>query len=297
MGADNETVMPAWGALPVEQYLIVKSLPGLTAPCRPATHPQPRPSRKWDYSSKLSADKQREELVAAYIEKDVLDPELLASPPTRIPTAAEIAEILSPWRPQKLRRMAAALLAGSREHYYFLRTWLELDMEGPDIFPENEWFCVLDDAELFNFGDAWQDVYDVLPELAAPDADRRFTNEHVEWARSTATDLIESEPHVHGEEHYEDAIMQIATIGEPPWLIVLDEEAFETEELGLILRDKKGNPVKETVITPNELGAFYMADARGASYSGGYWRHAAVGRQYQTRGEIMRKLLPLVKGE
>jgi hypothetical protein len=126
--------------------------------------------------------------VEAYIGEDVLDPEQLASPPSRAPTASEIAEILAPWRPQKLRRIAAAHLgqvgvAGfTRQakwdiHFYILRThygggaaddarlrsWLDQGSEGPEIEPEDEWFTVLNDAKLFDFGDYWQEVYDVFP--------------------------------------------------------------------------------------------------------------------------------------
>ena len=104
--------------------------------------------RKWDPSSQLSADEQRAELVAAYIDEDVLDPVLLVSPMSRIPTDAEVAEILSPWRPEKLRRIAAAHLASHTESYYILRThygggaaddarlrgWID-DLEGPNFDP------------------------------------------------------------------------------------------------------------------------------------------------------------------
>ncbi|GAB1317702.1 hypothetical protein MFIFM68171_07912 [Madurella fahalii] len=287
MSTDGETVTPAWGALPVEQYLI----------------------RNWDPSSELSADEQRAELVAAYIDEDVLDMDLLSLPPSRLPTATEIAEILAPWRPQKLRRIAAAHLNGSPHYYYFLRThyaggaaddakprsWLDLEpLEGADISPENEWFSVLDDAELFDFGDAWQEVYGVLPELAAPQPDRRFTDHGIWYARKTARDMVA--PEEPEDKYYQDAIMEYATIG-TMWLLVLDEEAFEPEELGLILRDKKGNPVKETTIRPEELGAFYITWSRGATSESGYWEYAAVGKKYRTRGKIMRKLLPMVKGE
>lgn len=247
--------------------------------------------------------------MAAYIEEDVLDPELLSSPTTRVPTDAEIADILEPWRPQKLRRIAAAHLAGSPDHYCFLRThypggaaddaklrtWLDLGLfEGANIESGNEWFSVLDDAELFAFGDDWQQVYTVLPELAAPEPDRRFTDKDAEYARDMARDL--AQPEEPDDELYQDEIMLHASIG-TLWLLVLEEEAFETEELWLIVRDKKGNPVKETTIRPNELGAFYISNQRGAMSESGYWQEGAVGKKYRLRGKIMRKLLPMVKEE
>lgn len=261
--------------------------------------------RKWDPSSELPDDEQRAELVASYIDEDVLEPEMLTS--SRVPTASEIADILEPWRPHKLRRIAAAHLAGSPHHFYFLRTyygggaaddaklraWLDLDdMEGAGIDPDNEWFSVLDDPDLFDFGDDWQQAYSVLPELAAPQADRRFKDikDARDWARDQ---MAPEEPE---DEQYENAIMLQATAG-VMWLLVLDEEAFETEQLGLILRDQKGNPVKETTITANEeIGAFYISvSVQGMLPETGYWEHAAVGKKYRTRGKILRKLLPLVK--
>lgn len=163
--------------------------------------------------------------------------------------------------------------------------------------PEEEWYCLLDDPELFEFGDdsGWQAVYSVLPELAVPGADRRFTDDHVQWARSWATDGKKIEEVE--DEDYENAIMLQAETGSP-WLIVLDEEAFKSGEVGLILRDKKGNPVKETTFChPEEVNAFYISvEVRGMLPESGYWEHGAVGRKYRARGKIMRKLLPIVKG-
>ncbi|KXX72850.1 hypothetical protein MMYC01_210576 [Madurella mycetomatis] len=293
MSADSETAAPAWGALPVEQYLI----------------------RNWDHSSELSTEEQRRQLVEAYIDEGVLDLELLSSPPSRVPTDAEVADILAPWRPQKLRRIAAAHLGllpfeGQGPHFYLLRTyygggadddaklrsWLDENLNNFDIEPEYGWFSVLDDAELFGVGDCWQEVYDLFPELAAPEPDRRFTEEHVAWALKRAKRLIKNDPDESEDEHYADAIRQVAALGGPPWLIVIDEEAFRTEELGLIFRDLKGNPVKEAEIEPYMLNEFYGRYERGMMYEG-HWEHANVPKKYRVPGEIMRRLLPLVKGE
>ncbi len=245
------------------------------------------------------------------MKEDVLAPELLESPPSRIPTAPEIAEILAPWRPHKLRRIAAAHLLGSTpNHFYILRTHYgggaaddaKLrrcidEHEGPNFDqPEDEWFCVLDDAELFDVGDYWQEVYDLFPELAAPEPDRRFTQEDVETAREEARELAEENDEQLGDEHYEAAILRRAAVTMPPWLLVLDREAFETEELGLILKDLKGNPVKEIEVAPNALDAFYISWTRGMLRES-YWQYARVGRPYRTRGKMMRKLLPLVRGD
>jgi hypothetical protein len=265
----------------------------------------------------MSADEQRAGLVAAYIDEDVLDPALLASPPTREPTTTEIADILEPWRPQKLRRIASALLAKRADRFYVLRThygggeaddikvrtWLDIEPFLGDEYqivpPWHEWFCVLDDSELFDSGDDWQDVYDVLPELAAPEADRRFTDADVEYARNEAKDRIadgEEWDCMTDDERYQEAIMGEAVVSSPPWLLVLDKDALDADEFGLILRDKKGNPVKESEISPDALDEFLARYNRGMFYEG-YWEHGRPGYKYRSRGKIMRRLLPLVKGE
>ena len=99
-----------------------------------------------------------------------------------------------------------------------------------------------------------------------------------------------------GGEYLEAAIL-LAAKTQPPWLLVLDKEAFETEELGLILRDKKGNPVKETELAPEEMFTFRGAWERGMLPGSGYWEYGRVGPKYRTRGKIMRQLLPLVRGD
>ncbi|KAK3900483.1 hypothetical protein C8A05DRAFT_45688 [Staphylotrichum tortipilum] len=279
-----ETKAPAWGALPVEQYLI----------------------RNWNSSAELSADEQRTELVSSFIHEDVLDPELFRSPPSRIPTAAEVADILEPWRPERLRRIAAAFLEHRHKHdYYILRTycgggaaddaklrgWLDTLFEERDdvgIWPENEWLYVLDDPTLFDFADDYTGVYSILPELAGNEMDRRFMDEDVEKARKAGRVQIRDEPHIPEEEHWEDAITWVAAVRMP----------FEEQELGLSLRDTKGVPVKECTIylDVESLEGLKIDCARGKLWETGWYEIPAAG-EYKTRGKIIRRLMARVKGE
>ncbi|KAL2134851.1 hypothetical protein VTI74DRAFT_10657 [Chaetomium olivicolor] len=74
-------------------------------------------------------------------------------------------------------------------------------------------FRVLDDAKLSDFGNDWQRLCSVLPELAAPKVDRRFTEDDVSYARQWARGqkaVEESE-----DEDYEDAMMLRAENGLP----------------------------------------------------------------------------------
>ncbi len=88
--------------------------------------------------------------------------------------------------------------------------------------------------------------------------------------------------------------MKEAVVSSPPWLLVLDKDAFEADEFGLILRDKKGNLVKEAEIGLRVLDEFMTRYGRGMFYEG-YWERARPGGRYRIRGRIMRRLLPLAK--
>ena len=254
--------------------------------------------------------------MSAFVNEDVLDPELLQSPPSRESTSTEIAEILEPWRPQRLRHIAAAFIEGHHKHdYYILRTyygggavddaklrgWLDTlfeEREEVAIWPENEWLYVLDDPTLFDFADDYTEVYTILPELAGQEADRRFTDEDVEEAREAAEAKKEHAPHIPEEEHWEDAITYAAAVKRKPWMFILDEDAFKDEELGLSLRDKKGIPVKEWTIRPDfdSLDGLHMDDFRGKLWQQGWWE-IPTARKYRTRGRIMRGLMERVRGK
>ena len=254
--------------------------------------------------------------MSAFVNEDVLDPELLLSPPSRVPTAGEIAEILEPWRPERLRRIAAAFVEGRHAHdYYILRTyygggaaddaklrgWLDGIFEEQEeiaILPENEWLYVLDDPALFDFADDYTGVYSILPELAGQEADRRFTDEDVKEARSEAEAKKKYEPHIPEEEHWEDAITHAAAIRGTPWMLILDEDAFMDEELGLSLRDKKGISVKESTIFPtaDSLYGLHADNFRGRLWNQGWWG-IPTAREYRTRGSIMRGLMERVRGK
>ncbi len=79
-------------------------------------------------------------------------------------------------------------------------------------------------------------------------------------------------------------------------LLVLDKDALDADECGLVLRDKKGHPVKESEIDPGGLQEFIARSERGMFFEG-HWEHGRPGYKYRLHGKIMRKLLPLVKGE
>lgn len=197
-----------------------------------------------------------------------------ASVPELIPTATFASEdmqelihtVLIPWRPQKLRCIAEEYITqsgylsgelvilrtyynGGTEDDDKLRGWLEeadpFD-ESPGG-PDNRWWRVPDDAPLFYMGSgSWQGVYSVLPELAVPRLRRTVGDgEDVDAVKARALAVAatrdERKPDV---DDYEEAVMKTMATG--VWyLLVVDQQAFEDEELGLLFRDEKRNGVRE----------------------------------------------------
>ena len=227
-----------------------------------------------------------------------------------------IRTVLVPWR-QKRMRLIAEKYAGPTElsgqsgqplivlrTYYGggaadddkLREWLE----EVDPYDEalggrsNHWWRVLNDPALFDMGsEPWQSVYYVLPELTVPSSSRSFTEEDLAYIKELAHQLeTEREP---DEEDYENAVME-AALG-MGFLLIVDEQAFDDDEFGLVFRDSKGNVIKEGPIKPEEVQYLFHYHARGALFESEYWLDARPGKKYKTGGEIMRTLLPVVMAD
>ncbi|KAI2608181.1 uncharacterized protein GGS25DRAFT_263950 [Hypoxylon fragiforme] len=284
----EEPPSPPWGSLPVERYLVTK----------------------WDHTSPLSPNDQRKQLISAFLQ----DPSNAPSPlDTNVPVSSDfVRDILAPWRPQKLRRIAQRYSDGNMiSDFILLRTcyrdnnaddaklrdWLDEDTgEGFSISADDEWWLVLDDAALFAFDDgedededSWKQVYDVLPELASLGAQPVPVD--LDYVREMAT-MHNSEPE---QEDYEFWIQENAASGK--WLLVLDQYAFETDELGLVFRDARGNVVRWSRIKADMLGDLFIRWSRGMLPETNYWLDGDVGEDYETNGRIMRELLPKVMAD
>ncbi|KAF4437558.1 hypothetical protein F53441_13007 [Fusarium austroafricanum] len=271
----SEQVSPSWGSLSVEQYLLTK----------------------WDSTSALLIDHQRDQLLRAFIQEDdisAFDSSTLVDI-TSTETQKLIESVLVTWRSQKLRRIAEkyhprnALFEtlvvlrtyyGHRSDEKFRRVYDAVESfedanPGGDLFGETDdhWWRILDDASLFNMGSQeWESVYNVLPELATPDFRRNFGDEDVACAIEEVSAVVDSrEPE---EDNYEDAIAHVAVSG--CWLLILDGEAFEEEEMLLVFRDKKGNIVRQSSIKPDEVENIPHYIMRGSITESGYWRGAEV---------------------
>jgi len=250
--------------------------------------------------------------VKAFLQEDDISP--FASL-TDGPTSTEfIQTVLAPWRPEKLGQIATkydprnplfGMIVVLRTYYgddsdeRFSR-WMkdtieafeEMDPYGNLLGePEDMWWRILDDASLFDMGsENWQSVYKVFPELATPELRRDFNEHDIGEVKALVSAICESQNPE--EDDYEDAICAIAKIGF--WLIVVDEEAFKHEELLLVFMDKKGNVVRQAIITLEGLPDLPHYNMRGSITESGFWRDAEVGKKYKTKGEIMRAVLPII---
>jgi len=266
----------------------------------------------WDETSPLSPAAQRQHLIRSFI---AADPEATPAAEPIAPSPEQIATILAPWRPQRLRRIAAkhgAVLRPEGEFYFLrthyaggaaddarLRAWLDLDeCQGVALPRADEWWVVLDDAELFTQPDgAWMAVYDVFPELAAPRTGRLLLGNDSSSMMESIRDrvgwmLSEDEPVE--EEHWAEAVRETLSIFGNNLLIV-DQRAFETGELGLVFRDAKGNVIRHGRIKPDQLNEMVVDDSRGALSESGFWLDTEVGEKYRLEGEIVRDIVRLAK--
>ncbi|RBR18933.1 uncharacterized protein FIESC28_05855 [Fusarium coffeatum] len=281
---------PPWGSLPVERYLV----------------------SKWDPSSTLTIEQQREELVKSFLQEDDISP--FASSTDDTPSTEFIQTVLAPWRPEKLRKIAQKYDPRNPlfEKIIVLRTYYSGDSDdefnrwmkdATDAFeemdpfgglfgePEDRWWRILDDPSLFNTSsESWQSVFKVFPELAAPELGRDFNESDIGYVKDLISVMGESRDLV--EDDFEDVICDVAKIRF--WLVVVDEEAFKDGELLLVFMDKKGNVVRQSGIFHEDLPHLPHYNLGGSITESGFWRDGEVGKKYKTRGKIMRTLLPLV---
>ncbi|KAK0673557.1 hypothetical protein QBC41DRAFT_311055 [Cercophora samala] len=318
LGNSLEENIPPWGSLPVEQYIL----------------------QKWDGNSSQSVEDQRDALVKAFINEDVINPEYQTM--THVPTRQEITTILQPWRPQKIRAIAAKHLSFAKpcpdfekEGFHVLRTWYHGGKDDDEklekwlgydelkglsegeveerflqrqpgskmrMQPKSRWWMVLDDKEVFDVEDEdndddWLAVYKVLPELAAPLMKRELSMfDILDSLRVSGTPYPRrTEP---SQEQYEDAILEASSGYLRYPLVILDQEAFETDQMYLVWRDHRGNVVKDIRADISGLPVLQAELPRNPAYDIKLWVEACFGRQYNIhgkKGKVMRKMLPLVK--
>ncbi|KAI1477420.1 hypothetical protein F4774DRAFT_427247 [Daldinia eschscholtzii] len=222
-------ISPLWGAFPVEQFLI----------------------RHWDFSSTLPAADQRHGLVQAYLQLDSIPKDwdatgrvYLTTTISRVPEEREIREILGPWQPPRLCKVAL-----HSDEKFRLSREINEDYD-PALEEDYRTWIVLDDQAWFE-GD-WTVAHNVFLELASPTSNHDpFTHRHfghpeeLEPLRQKLREVVASAVCLKGKGNTVEQLkthdieagnagMEIQAKVVASFLFVADAEAFETEKLRLI---------------------------------------------------------------
>ncbi|GKZ34759.1 hypothetical protein AbraIFM66950_005115 [Aspergillus brasiliensis] len=294
----DEAYLPQWGQLPVEQYLI----------------------KHWDHSSSEPTRDQRLRLIHRFLDLDEipgeLDPTYHASEtyetPSRVPTAHEIDTILRPWRSDNLRKIAWRIWGSDSNQLILLRTHYNADdndkiteLVGSDELDEEDiaWWALLDNPELFSFGDQWWRVFDILPELAGPlngyGYSRLPNPEHISRDRQSFKNKLPTlkqndEWRADRDNHIERESAFLRRTASKGYFAIADQKAFETDMLRLIYHDGKTNIVQETRIEFSEQTfADVAVEWEELSLPSQLWEDGMTGEKYRVNGELGRKLYQL----
>jgi hypothetical protein len=257
------------------------------------------------------------------------------------PTQAEIDTILAPWRSLGCRAAAIRMWYSRRDYAILLRTyygdnnskwndWLEMQRHYSGVDDESDWWRVLDDRSLFDFGDnpdAWRQIFDILPELAGPEQGNSRVimgplaypyDGYVEWVRENQQKLrdelqrkissleergqldMDLPSFVEGHGTYGVELQLIAT---DSWLLVADKEAFESDRPLVVFLDRKGNTVRFSRIDIDDIDDIVnhltIAFPMGRLGTNQLWDEnrsegeappSTLGEKYRVTGEMGRSL-------
>ncbi|KAJ5400957.1 hypothetical protein N7465_011446 [Penicillium sp. CMV-2018d] len=297
---------PPWGTLAVEQYFITN----------------------WDYSSTETTDQQRTRLVAGFLDLNLIpmewldeDWESLSNPP-RTPTAEEIDTILRPYRVDALRWRAAEMFydeaspvllrtyysteEGERaKHDEMLHIWVD---SGP--FDGESWWAVLDNAEHFDFGSDWRRIYEILPEVAGPLSPEvedgwvpRFRGpEYFDYIRPEFKAQLAEAKEKNPEEWreggrdtiIENLAMRFHKLSTRTYLILMDQEAFQSGSPLLLYLDGFRNIVREGRLDPEFHDLFGIISKWMNSE---LLENTVVGDKYRVSGELGKELYQLTEDD
>ncbi|KAJ6089212.1 hypothetical protein N7499_004059 [Penicillium canescens] len=222
-------MIPPWGSLPIEQYLI----------------------GNWNHSATDAPSQQRRRLINSFLEFDEIPEECVSLDefPPRMPTPEEIDTILKPWRSDNdIRRKAYYMskdnvLVFLRTHYnpdddQKLKEWVHEN----DLFEDNAWWACLNDPYLFNFGSDWQQVYEIMPEVAGP-VDRRRRSDGPSQPKHFGHRPPEvytqgiRKASMNGERMTEELTKPPPSLTFAAYIVIADQEAFLTGRLRLLCLD------------------------------------------------------------
>lgn len=243
--------------------------------------------------------------------------------PQREPTAEEIDTVLRPYRCEKLRWHADNIYQDetcpmllrtyysndedeNKRHDEMMEEWIDVNQ-----FGEEAWWAVLDDVDQFDFGSDWRRIYDILPEVAYPiqfgsltgDDDKfiRYIEprDHVEMRSFFKRDLAaakQEDPEAwrnNRDSVIESVGMSLQRSATCTYIIIADEEAFESGRLRVLYLDGLRRIVREGRIEPerDDIGSIvgsWMETSDLLDY-------ATLDDKYRVNGEIGKELYQLTE--
>lgn len=268
---------------------------------------------KWDESSSEAPAEQRKSLIHEYINLGFQGRhhyhDLVRSAETPHPSESQISTILAPLRTPSQRQ-----LAHEREITYqnsdVNAAWLRTDYS-PDTDDQHEELMsntdvedavgsrrnLLNDADLYNFGNEWQKVFSVLPELLDPTANKLDTD----WVNQEKEDVMNEKFPLHIEQliakirrnlPQERAEKEIFDIVHTPvqksyvvnYLVIEDKQALESGKVLVVFVDDMGQVVRKNRVDVEEvdsLGGMWMQCAYDDL---DIWMEGEVGVDYVVGG-------------
>ncbi|KAL4936503.1 hypothetical protein BDV06DRAFT_227828 [Aspergillus oleicola] len=300
--SDDFDYIPEWGKLPVEQYLI-------------------------DPASPETTEHQRKTLISQFLQLDEIPREWdctnfgdnTSAAPSRIPTEDEVAHILQPWRSQKLRNVAWKIWTSAKQQPLILRTYYSPEhdklVEGwyeiSGSYEDEAWWSILNDKEVFDFGENWKRLFYILPEAARDqDSHRRTTDEEfLKDPRAIFKDSLGEAKRFandYGGSWKDDLNASLLQQNRDAWglllinsiwyIFVADEETFRTNLLLLVYYDAKQNVVAQgrLPIDMEYIEQTTMFWERGIPSMNAF-EEGSIGEKYLIDGEIGRELYQLTK--
>ncbi|KAL8833431.1 MAG: hypothetical protein Q9170_004274 [Blastenia crenularia] len=236
------------------------------------------------------------------------------------PSAAESSSILRPWRTLAQREVAdynsmgpaiwlrTCYSKGSDRKHEALVQGVEMEhaVDGDHR--------LLDDPDLYNYGADWQRVFDVIPELLEPnDQDwasyekgQRAAMEELRAYAEGGVDraerrLIANLTGASGAPGFQGAELEFHVARAlqsnvhrecvVTWVVVEDEEALETGDVGLMFVDGLGRVIRSKRVLPEDAQSIGGLWADGSWDEVDEWVEADFGPEYQAGGPCASLLL------
>ncbi|KAJ5640412.1 hypothetical protein N7528_000037 [Penicillium herquei] len=285
------------GSLPAEQVLLTK----------------------WNGNSSESPCEQRSRLIREHMNSDLIPqsyPKLQDCPQ---PLPKDIDTVITPWRSYMIRQSAVRTYALRtplliRTYYnpdhdakaaddLLIEEWLQRYKEEYDSM-DSLW-TYMDDPELLNFGDHWEKIFELVPELTYRSFSRDKTlrpkmppcgfekSDLLDTLRSFKEDLHARKDKNHEEWHKNPHRMIYRAAADlhlkcaASLLIIVDREAFRTRHAHIIFIDSRRNVVRETrLLICRKPFLEIIQDWLDRCVTDWLWENLLVGDKYRVDGEF-----------